>query len=258
MKWSIAVLCFIYLVACKKPQHQLHSKPVWIFMLAGQSNMAGRGLVEDEDTSTHPDILMLDSMDNWTLAKEPLHYYEPVRRGLDCGMAFAKEMIRLNQDSIAIGLVPCAVGGSSVEQWLYDSTYRGVKLYSNFNQKVSKAKLKGSIKGILWHQGESNLNTGPLTDYSRRLDSLFMQMRASAGSSSLPVIMGELGEFLSFNEYKGGQVQFNAFLRSKDSLSAKLKLVTSKGLEHKGDSVHFNSASLRELGRRYARAFMDY
>lgn len=205
MKGLLGILCFIYILGCKNPQDRVNSKPIWIFILAGQSNMAGRGLLEVEDTSTHPDVLVLDSMDNWIIAQEPLHYYEPVRRGLHCGMAFAREMIRLNRDSIRVGLVPCAVGGSSVELWLYDSTYRGVKLFSNFSQKVSRAKQKGTIKGILWHQGESNLNTGSLSDYSRKLDSLFIQMRTNTGLPSLPIVMGDWENFWRLMNTKAGR-----------------------------------------------------
>ena len=258
MKYFLVLLCSFWILSCKTTTDQVNSKPLWIFVLAGQSNMAGRGAVEDEDTIAHPDILVLDSLNQWAIAKEPLHYYEPIRRGLDCGVAFARELLKLNHDSIRIGLVPCAVGGSSVEQWLYDSTYREVKLFSNFNEKVSLAKMKGSIKGILWHQGESNLNYGSLEDYSLKLDSLFLKMRSVAGQPDLPVIMGELGQFLKSSEYHGKQVPFNAMLHSKDSLSAGLLLVSSMGLAHKGDSVHFDSPSLRELGKRYAHAFMDY
>ncbi|MBK8280133.1 MAG: hypothetical protein IPK94_08485 [Saprospiraceae bacterium] len=57
--------------------------------------------------------------------QKPLHYYEPGRTGLDYGLSFGKDMIRQLDTSIYIGLIPCAVGGSSVEQWLGDSTHRG-------------------------------------------------------------------------------------------------------------------------------------
>jgi hypothetical protein len=42
-------------------------------------------------------------------------------------------------------------------------------------------------------------------------------------------------------------------------LPAKLKrtaVVKSEGLTHKGDEVHFNSASARTLGRRYAEVYL--
>jgi hypothetical protein len=32
--------------------------------------------------------------------------------------------------------------------------------------------------------------------------------------------------------------------------------VSAEGLKHKGDKIHFDSASFRELGKRYAEAFL--
>ncbi len=32
--------------------------------------------------------------------------------------------------------------------------------------------------------------------------------------------------------------------------------VSAEGLKHKGDKIHFDSASFRELGKRYAAAFL--
>lgn len=244
------------LISCRDPNEGIREKPLWIYILAGQSNMAGRGQIEAEDTISHPGVLFLDSTDHWAPAREPLHHYEPARTGLDCGMSFAKEMLLLNQDSIRIGLIPCAVGGSSAEQWLYDSLYRGVYLYSNFERKVNVAKTAGEIKGILWHQGESNANAIALESYSRVLDSLFYKMRQTCGNPELPIIMGELARFLAWNEYHGYHIPMNKLLMKKTKESANLFLVSSEGLTSKGDSVHFNSASLRELGRRYAQVIV--
>src|SRR5215216_5275924 len=121
----------------------------YIYLMAGQSNMAGRGFVEGEDTISSPHILALNKNNEWVYAKEPLHYYEPGRTGLDCGLSFAKELSKKYGKEITIGLVPCAIGGSSIEQWLGDSTYRGVTLYSNFLQKAKIAARSGTIKGLL-------------------------------------------------------------------------------------------------------------
>jgi len=44
------------------------------------------------------------------------------------------------------------------------------------------------------------------------------------------------------------------------SLPATVKntaFVSSDGLDHKGDQVHFSAESYRELGRRYARAYRE-
>ncbi len=61
-----------------------------------------------------------------TTPKEPLHLYEPNLMGLDCGLSFAKEIRSQIPENIKIVLIPCAVGGSSINQWVGDSLHRNV------------------------------------------------------------------------------------------------------------------------------------
>src|SRR5690606_38303303 len=129
---------------------------LWVFIMAGQSNMAGRAFVEPQDTISHPRVITINKNNEWVYAKEPLHFYEPDLAGLDSGLSFGKELAERTRDHITIALIPCAVGGSSVEQWLNDAMHRDVKLLSNFKEKVDFAQQHGTIKGNLWHQGESD------------------------------------------------------------------------------------------------------
>lgn len=76
--------------------------------------MAGRGFVQPLDTVPSPQVLTLDKDNEWVYAKEPLHYYEPERTGRDCGLSFGKKLARPYGENITIGLVPCAIGGSSI------------------------------------------------------------------------------------------------------------------------------------------------
>jgi hypothetical protein len=56
-------------------------------------------------------------------------------------------------DNVTILLVPAAVGGSSIQQWLEDATCRDVKLLTNAREKIAEASKVSVFKGILWHQG---------------------------------------------------------------------------------------------------------
>lgn len=167
----------------------------WIFIMAGQSNMAGRGQVEPQDTIPNPRILTTNKQDQVILAKEPLHFYEPNLTGLDCGRSFGKTLIKQVPANVSILLIPTAVCGSSLSQWLGDSTHRSVALLTNFKEKVALAKKLGQIKGILWHQGESDANPKDIPDYETRLTQLFRLFREVAGVKNLPIIAGELGSF---------------------------------------------------------------
>lgn len=223
----------------------------YLFILAGQSNMAGRGFVQSQDTISSPHVLTLDANNEWVYAKEPLHYYEPGRTGLDCGLSFGKELSSLYGKNITIGLIPCAIGGSSIEQWLGDSTYRNVTLYSNLLKKVRDAAANGVLKGILWHQGETNANTTHYKNYKEKLERFFTRLRNDIGDPALPIYAGQLASFLSRTT--------NPFADSVNQdlqiLSVSMKnmfVINTTDLTPKSDSIHFDSRSQRIMGKRFA------
>jgi len=230
---------------------------IWIFMMAGQSNMAGRGTIEPQDTITNKRILTIDSENNLMDAREPLHFYEPGLKGLDCGISFAQELLKHIPDSITIAMVPCAVGGSSVFQWLNDEQHRGVNLLGNFREKVHLAQNKGVIKGVLWHQGESNANAPDLPEYKDALTQLFSLFREYIRNDEIPIIMGELGKFAIPEEKAERFEEVNKIIREIASEYDHVFYVPSDGLNHLGDNLHFNSAAQRELGKRYARKYIE-
>lgn len=224
----------------------------YLFIMAGQSNMAGRGMIQPQDTLSSVQVLTLDKNDEWVYAKEPLHFYEPTRTGLDCGLSFGKKLVSLYGKKITIGLIPCAVGGSSVEQWLGDSTYRGVTLYSNLLTRVRKATAYGTIKGLLWHQGETNATTKNYKNYKEKLATLFTKLRNDLGNPGLPVYAGEVSSFLSRKN--------NPFADSVNNdlhtLTASLKdlyIIRTGDLTPNADSIHFDARSQRIMGERFAK-----
>lgn len=254
---------FFFLITCLLSGWRLPGDPkpplpkkenFWIFILAGQSNMAGRGLVEPVDTVPDLRIFTLDASDHWVPAKEPLHYYEPERTGLDCGLSFGRELISRLDTSVCIGLIPCAVGGSSVQQWLGDSTHRGVSLFSNLRHKAALAEKAGTIKGILWHQGENNANPILIKDYENKVLELFHLFRSTLQNDHLQILVGELASFLSKNEYGHYPDTINRILHHLPVRDPFITVIPVADLKHKGDSVHFNGLSQRILGRRFASA----
>lgn len=227
---------------------------VWVFILAGQSNMAGRGMVEPQDTITDKRILTINNEGRVILAKEPLHFYEPNLTGLDCGLSFARRLLKDAPQNVSVLLIPTAVGGSAISQWLGDSVYRSVQLFSNFTSKVNDAKQLGIIKGILWHQGESDATEKNIPKYEERLTTLITKFRLVAGNNNLPVLLGELG---SFSKNKQQFSMINETLHRYASKNANAVVISTGDLNHKGDSLHFNSASQRELGKRFAEAYLQ-
>ncbi len=230
---------------------------VWLFVLAGQSNMAGRGQVEPCDTLPHPRIFSVTPEKRWVVAKEPLQLYQPALTGLGPGMAFARALIEELDEEIYIGLIPCAVGGSSVGNWLSDSLYNGVRLKSNLTDKLQWAKEYGTVKGIIWHQGEADATSEKIPYYKEDLTLLFDYFRKVAGDDNLPVITGELGIFPGVEKNRQEYLLLNDILMEISHADPDMALVRSFGLRPKADNVHFDAPSQRIMGRRYAAAWLS-
>jgi hypothetical protein len=228
---------------------------VWAYLMAGQSNMAGRGTVEPSDAVPDPRILTINQKNEIVVAKEPLHYYEPTRTGLDCGLSFARTLLKSLPDSVSILLVPAAVGGSSIQQWIGDSTWRDVKLLSNAKEKITVTSKVGVFKGILWHQGEENANTiDDIEKHPARLTTLVSMLRDIAGNKNLPFLIGELG---SFSDNKELFQKLNEQLRAYSKTDKNSAVINTSDLSHKGDNLHFNSEAQRKMGERFAQTFVS-
>jgi hypothetical protein len=226
---------------------------VWIFIMAGQSNMAGRGRVEPSDTLPNPRILTINRDNQIIVAKEPLHFYEPNLTGLDCGVSFARALIK-HRNSITILLIPAAVGGSSSTQWLGDSLHRNVRLATNFKARVEAVKKYGTIKGILWHQGEADTEPKLIPGYEGRLQKIFAQLRLYCDNTTLPIVIGELG---SFSENQSNWDLINKSIHHFASGDKQASVVDTHDLKPKDDKIHFNSEGQRIMGERMAKTFLD-
>ena len=135
--------------------------PLHVVVLAGQSNMAGRGVVGEIDRTAHPRVLVLNQEDAWVPATEPLHFDKPRIAGVGPGLAFAKAIADTNPD-IRVGLVPTAVGGSSIETWTPGGYHEqtGLHPWDDAARRLRVALQAGEIKAVLWHQGEGDSGAG--------------------------------------------------------------------------------------------------
>jgi hypothetical protein len=71
----------------------------------------------------------------------------------------------------------------------------------------------------------------------------------------VPFVAGELGTFNPKN--RAVTEQFNARLDSLQGKENNYACVSSRGLKDRGDRLHFNTASARILGKRYAQAMLN-
>ena len=221
-----------------------------LFLLIGQSNMAGRGDVSAVAPLDHPQIAMF--RDNAFLpASEPLHTDKPAIAGVGLGMSFADALLKAYPDA-QIGLLPCAFGGTRLDQWM-----PGEDLYVNAVETTRRAASDGILRGILWHQGEGDAQDPQKAGaYAQRLSKMVGQLRTDLNAEQAPFITGELGGFLKNHATCTHYPTVNAALKQ---LAANLPVcdwVSAHDLKDKGDTVHFDAAALREFGRRYAAAYV--
>lgn len=228
--------------AQQKPDSNFH-----LYLLIGQSNMAGRGVPDSESKKQNPQILMLDSNNQWIPATDPVHFDKPALIGVGPAISFAKEMLG-NSKRTKIGLIPCAVGGSPISVWEPGTFYApNFHPYDDAMKRVKLAMQQGVLKGILWHQGESDNDSVHAALYLERLKTLINRFRTELHQPGLPFVAGEIGRFLK-DDF------INRVIADLPEQVPNTAVVSAKGLTDKGDQLHFDTPSARELGKRYAEA----
>jgi hypothetical protein len=224
-----------------------------LFLLVGQSNMAGRGAVLPEDKLPNPRIFVLNKEDQWVNQGEPIHFDKSFA-GVGLGFTFAKQVIA-DESGANVGLIPCAVGGTPIRRWMPNQDL--------FEEAVRRAKIAmkaGELKGILWHQGESECgNATRAKAYAEDLERVAKAFRDALDAPDLPFIAGELGEFM----YEADEVHaanariINQQINTLPQRLEKTAIVSSKGLTHRGDVLHFNAESQKIFGTRYYQTYRE-
>lgn len=206
------------------PSSKAPTSPDNIFILAGQSNMAGRGGVSQDPTTdkmvwdgyippecqSNDSIFRLTADLVWEQAHEPLHWDIDVVKtnGIGPGMAFANELLAIAGESVgAIGLVPCAIGGSHLREWV-----KGTDRYTNLVERIKASeKNGGKVQGFLWYQGECDAAVEEeAMCYERELTKFFIDLRADVNHPDLPFIVVCDRTFMSTNTFSFKKKYLNA------------------------------------------------
>ena len=199
--------------------------------------MAGRAPFTEQEAGVIDRAYLLNGDNQWEGAKNPLNRYSTIRKGLGMqkmnpGYSFAKLMLELNGE-VSIGLVVNAKGGSSIKQWA-----KGTKFYNDAVERTKAAMETGELKGILWHQGESDAKDA---QYLEKLSALVQNLRDDFGIPKLPFVAGQVNNVPLVNEQIAklpGTVEATSF-------------ISSEGLKAM-DRWHFDAASVKLMGQRYA------
>lgn len=236
-----------------------------LYLLAGQSNMAGRGYPEAIDTMGNIRVLRLNKEGEWEIAKDPLHFDKPAA-GVGPGLQFGKIMANAD-NSVVIGLIPSAVGGSGIAYWKKGAFYPATQTnpYDDAIARTKKAMQSGTLKGILWHQGEADSDQEKSSSYEDNLKSLINAFRADLAAPNVPFVAGELPDFQIYKEDTTGKKTVNIYAIQVNNAIAHLKktvknygFVSAKNTKHRGDHLHFDATSARIMGERYAKQMLKF
>jgi len=226
-----------------------------LYLLIGQSNMAGRGATDAASQPESPKIWSMNRHNEWKVAADPLHEDKPTVVGVGPGLTFAQEILKKYPDR-PIGLIPCAVGGSGIDDWQPGVRHEqtGIYAYDEMLARVKEAQKRGVIKGIIWHQGESDSAPEKKDAYAAKLEGFFQRLRNDTRTENVPIVVGTLGDFYVAKNPDAGFI--NVVITDYAKGNRLVYLASASGLTDKGDDTHFDTASARELGRRYAGAFL--
>ena len=195
------------------------------------------------------------------LARHPLHlvgcpkdFSGADNAGAGPGLAFAETLAQA-LPSPRIALLPCAVGGSNINQGrkrrtFYDETVRRAKPALEQGPKG-----KTRIAGALWLQGEADTRTPEkLKAYPIALGQLIDNLRTDLGITDLPFIACTIGEM---KPEAALRKQMNAILLDIKSIRPNTACIDSRTFAKDiGDNVHFNTPTQKEHGRRYAAEYL--
>ncbi|WP_166830733.1 sialate O-acetylesterase [Thalassoroseus pseudoceratinae] len=219
------------------PKEKLH-----VYLLIGQSNMAGRAPFSDEQSGAIAGCYLLNGDDQWEPAKNPFNRYSTIRKSLSMqkmnpGYGFVEMMSKAKKDA-TIGLVVNAKGGTKIEQWA-----KGTQFYKEAVRRAKEAQKTGTLKGILWHQGEGN-GSNP-EGYLKKLETLITDLRTDLGNEELPFVAGQVQNLPPINDQ----------IAELPATVPHTGFASSKGLKTM-DRWHFDTPSMQKLGQRYAQEML--
>lgn len=222
------------------------------FLMIGQSNMAGRGYTK-EVPPIFDEHIKMQRNGLWQIMSEPINFDRP-SAGVGLAASFAASW-RIDNPQHEIGLIPCADGGTSLDDWAVTGA-----LFENAISQSRLAQRTSTIKGILWHQGESDCSPEKANQYQEKLSVIIDVLRKELHIQEVPLIIGGLGDYLAdgiFGSYFTSYPLINKALEDFAQTNKNCYFVTAKGLTPNPDHIHFNALSQRILGVRYYKAFRD-
>ena len=237
-----------------------------LFILAGQSNMSGYGEIKVEEVETVPRAFLFGNDYRWRQAREPVddptgqvdQVSQDTEAGYSCGTSFAKAFLK-NYPNSFVGLIPCAKGGSPIEEWQRNLSEHS--LYGSCLKRALAASSMGKIRGLLFFQGETDA-LGPDFEtqrvknpfqWKKKFSTFVSDFRKDLRIQDLPVVFAQIGSNKDPGAFRNWKVvqeeQRNVHLPN-------CRMIRTEDLALR-DVVHFDSAGYRIIGERFASAITE-
>jgi len=247
-----------------------------IYLAFGQSNMEGQGDIGSQDKSVDERFQLLWSADagscnqnaskgKWIKAVPPLAHCQ----GAKLGPAdyFGRTMVEKTDPQIKVGIIVVAVAGCSIDlfdkdnyrsyaqgqqSWMTQriNTYGG-NPYGRMIEMAKKAQEEGVIKGIIFHQGETDAGNG---QWPSKVKKVYDNIIKDLGlGSDIPFLAGEVLR-------SGVSSGANNNIAKLPQQSSNFYVVSSEGFNQAlgdGQNVHFTSQEYRDFGKRYAEKMIE-
>jgi hypothetical protein len=211
--------------------------------------MAGRGFLHEAEEIDASRIKVLRN-GRWQSMYRPINCDREFS-GVSLAESFAESYA--NKYDVDVGLICCADGGTTLEQWS-----QGGLLYDNAVSQAKLAKRTSILAGVLWHQGESDCSEELYPSYAERLKKFIKIIREDLDLKNVPFVMGGLGEYLSectISKSVKNYFYINDAIKSVADSDEMIGFVSAVGLGSNPDKLHFNSKALYEFGIRYFNEF---
>ena len=247
-----------------------------IYLAFGQSNMEGQGDIGSQDKSVDERFQLLWSADagscnqgaskgKWIKAVPPLAHCQ----GAKLGPAdyFGRTMVEKTDPQIKVGIIVVAVAGCSIDlfdkdgyanyarsqqSWMTQriNTYGG-NPYGRMIEMAKKAQEEGVIKGIIFHQGETDAGNG---QWPSKVKKVYDNIIKDLGlGNDIPFLAGEVLR-------SGVSSGANNNIAKLPQQSKNFYVVSSEGFNQAlgdGQNVHFTSQEYRDFGKRYAEKMIE-
>lgn len=190
----------------------------------------------------------------WYTASPPLHI---CYGGVGPGDTFGKTMAAAFPNAV-IGLVPLGIPGVDMDFFVKgavskrrsefrippDDHWSGA--YDWMIERARLAQKVGSIRGILFHQGESDTGSDA---WIGKVQKMVADLRADLSLGDVPFVAGELLRDGCCGKWH------NPLVRQLAKSISHARVVSTHGLGGL-DGAHINLRGQRELGRRYGEAMI--